>query len=302
MELRIFLSSFNNKILQAYKKLHPDCELNILLSYGTRSSDYWDMIVTNKHLSNSRICDSGAFTKNFANSNPTNSITLSGYIAFCKQQAIAKSFHFFFNFDEDFSLKGFETNLRNMIELENNGISVVPVVHDYLGEYFDEVGFYIQKQYPIIALGFSEHKQRDKKNNISSTVNRIVKAGLKVHVLGISSYDILHDIPVNYCDSSSWAQEGKYGNVLWWNPYKNGKNKTDRIKFPDKENTHLRHPNHIGDYEHLEEFEDYVKNNFNLDIVNLCGHNKEFNRQLLNVHYYVQLQDIIREEHKKRGF
>ncbi len=285
-----------------YKKLFPSSEMNILLSYGTRSPDYIDMLVTNRYMSNSIICDSGAFSLNFADEQTTSKITLDGFIAFCRQPLIRKSFDFIFNYDENFNIDGFETNLRNMKKLEENGIQVVPIVHDYLGDHFDEIGYFLEKKYPIIALGYSEHKQKDRDKNLPYAVNRIVNSGAKVHLLGISSYRDLADIPVHYCDSSSWAQESQFGSVIWWNPHIKGNNKTDRVTFLDKDNSHVKHKRHIGNYQYLDAFQEYLKDQFNLTLIDLCGNNKDFNRQLVSVHFFVQLQDKIREIHKQKGF
>ncbi len=302
MGIKIFLSSFDQTTLREYKALNPDSEMNILLSYGTRSPDYYDMIDTNRDETDGLILDSGAYTANFASANTYPKIDLDGFISYCKKPTVNQSFDFIFNYDEDFNLDGFETNFRNMRIIEDNGIDVVPVAHDYTGEYFDEIGFYLQSGYKLIALGFSVHKQRDKKNNITNAVYRIYYSGARVHLLGISSYDILADIPVHYCDSSSWAQEGRFGNIIWWNPHMTGQNKTDRIRFLDKEDSHDRHAHHIGNYKHLDELEFYLKDQLDMTIADLCGHKKDFNRQLVNVHFFVQLQDRVREAHEQRGF
>jgi hypothetical protein len=302
MGIKIFLSSFTLRVLLAYKSLYHNAEMNVLLSFGTRSQDYFDMMFKHRHLISSLICDSGAFTKNFANAKTAAKISLDGFIAFFRQLQIQKTFDFIMNYDEIFNLYGFETNLRNMWKIESYGIPVVPVIHNYLRKPFDEIGYFIQKGYPLIALGYSKHKIENGKKNIKQAVNRIVSAGSKVHLLGISSYDILADNPIHYSDSSSWAQEGLYGNILWWNPNKPGKgeNKTDRIRFLDRENSHKRHNRHIGNYPYVEELQVYLKDQLGMTLLDLCGHDKEFNRQLVNVHFFVQLQDRVREAHKQR--
>ncbi|HBT88144.1 MAG TPA: hypothetical protein DEB50_06660 [Desulfobacter sp.] len=303
MGIKIFLSSFTLRVLLAYKSLYPNAEMNVLLSFGTRSQDYYNMIITYRDMISSLICDSGAFTKNFANAKTAAKISLDGFIAFAKQPFIRKAFDFIFNYDENFNLDGFETNLRNMWKMKNADIDSVPVVHDYLGVVFNEIEYYLQKGYKLIALGYSEHKMTDGKDNIQAAVSRIVSKGSRVHLLGISSYDILADNPIHYSDSSSWAQEGLYGNILWWNPNKpsKGENKTDRIRFLDRENSHKRHNRHIGNYPYVEELQVYLKDQLGMTLLDLCGHDKEFNRQLVNVHFFVELQDRVREAHRQRG-
>ncbi|MBF0234021.1 MAG: hypothetical protein HQK65_13435 [Desulfamplus sp.] len=299
-EIKIYLSSFNKEVLYAYKKLKPNSELNGLLSFGTRKNDYTNMIITDRAKFNGLILDSGAYTLNNAK-NSKNTITLRGYIAFCSVPKIYKSFDFVFNFDEDFTLDGFYENRENMNELEKAGINVVPVAHDYINECVDEIGYYIDRKYPIIALGFSEHKKRNKKKNIGIAVKRITNAGLNVHLLGVTQYSILSEYPIAYCDSSSWAQEGLFGNIIWWNNDKQSENKTSRIRFLDKENSADKHKVHIGNYLHRKKFESYIKENFGMTIDDLNGNNKEFNRQIVNIHFFVQLQDEIRKAHIRNG-
>jgi hypothetical protein len=108
---------------------------------------------------NSLICDSGAYTKNNAQDKKTAAkISLDGYISFLRQPLIRNSFDFAFNYDQDFKKTGFETNYRNMKKIEQNVISVVPVVHDYKAQIINEIDYYLKNKYPIIALGFSEDK------------------------------------------------------------------------------------------------------------------------------------------------
>jgi hypothetical protein len=294
----MYLSSFTDAILNAYKAKCPNSEVNVLLSYGTRSGDYANMIKSPKI--NSMALDSGAFTKNFAKSEIAQSINLYGFISFCKR--VKDRFELIFNFDENFQMDGFETNLRNMLEIEKAGIKVVPVVHDYIDEVVPEIDYYLEKKYPVIALGFSQHKKANRLKNITTAVNKIVNGGSKVHLLGFTSPDILGILPVHYSDASSWTQEGLFGNIIWWNPFKSGINKTDRIRFLDKENSHEIHEEHIGNYPWRGYLEKYLHEELQFEINDLYGHDKNLNRQIANVHHFVKLQTIIREMHNKRGF
>ena len=298
MGIKVFLASFNKRVLMAYKKKYPNSEVNVLLSFGTRHNDYMDMLTRNRNLISSLILDSGAFSKNFSNSQEE--ISLPGFISYCKH--FGKYFDYIFNYDQDFSMDGFETNLLNMRKIEKAGIKVVPVAHDYIGAKVPEVEYYIKKKYPIISLGYSDHKKKNAIANITSAVSKITGAGLKVHLLGFTSPSILGQLPVHYCDSSSWAQEGMYGNIVWWNPQKKGQNKTDRIRFLDKENTHKKWKQHIGNYQYRKDFEKYLKDELNFTMIDVYGHDKEFSRQIANVHYFIRIQEEIRKMHKKQGF
>jgi hypothetical protein len=95
--------------------------------------------------------DSGAFTKNFANNDIAKNITLHGFINFCKR--VKGRFELIFNFDENFQMDGFETNLRNMLEIEKAGIKVVPVAHDYIDEVVPEIDYYLEKKISCNCTG-----------------------------------------------------------------------------------------------------------------------------------------------------
>ena len=298
MGIKIFLATFNERTLLEYKKLYPDSEVNVLLSYGTRSNDYYRMMTTNRNHISGLILDSGAFSKNFSNSQKD--ITLQGFITYCKH--FGKHFDYIFNYDEDFNMDGFETNLMNMRKLEKAGIKVVPVVHDYIGSKVREIDYYIKKKYPIISFGYSEHKKKNKHANIAFAVKKIVEAGLKVHLLGLTHPSILGKYPIHYADSSSWGQEAMYGNIIWWNPSRQSEDKTDRVRFIDRNDTTKRWSHHIENYPDRKAFETYLKDEFNFSIIDVYGHNKEYKRQIANVHYFVKAQYEVRKMHLKKGF
>jgi hypothetical protein len=68
---------------------------------------------------------------------------------------VGSHFDFYFNFDEDYSREGFDVNLANQLDLENAGLTPVPVVHDCYG---GEIPYYIanKHKYPIVAIGSGE--------------------------------------------------------------------------------------------------------------------------------------------------
>jgi hypothetical protein len=294
--IKIFNSSFTRRHLLAYRKLYPDAELNILLSFGTRGPDYAQMIDKSKdrNLISNLILDSGTYTKN-SPENKKNAlpISLKGFIAFCKVSN--GSFNFVVNYDEDFSVNGFETNLRNMKMLEKAGIEVVPVVHDYKGF---EIDYYLDQGYQIIALGASPHK---KVKLIKAAAEKIFNAGAKIHLLGVSNAKDLMNLPIHYCDSSSWGKAAENGTIYYWNPQNKGDNKTDRVVLLDRINSEEKWPKHMGNYPYKKQFEQYLLDELKMELRDLYGLKMHFNRQLLNIHYFVKLQDEIRKLHVKKG-
>jgi hypothetical protein len=299
MGIKVYLSSFDLDVLLEYRRLKPEAEINVLLSYGTVNNNYYDMIVTHGDKIDSLILDSGAFTYNFANEFSRQKIDLDGFKYYCK--TFNKCFDFIFNFDVNFTDSGYSENCMNQKVLEEMGIeNVVPVVHDYLGENTDEVGEFIKK-YERISLGSS--KYRTDKKIVSEIVTRIKDAGKKVHLLGVSAYNSIKDIPLDYNDSSNWAQAQKFGYIYFWNkPY--DPDKPDiMLRFRDSE---IDNPNntlkYFEDYDHREEVEKYIKDELGITYRDLYGHNSTFCRQLVNTHYFVKLQDHVREAHIENGF
>ena len=81
--IKIYVSSLNLEHMQVYKNRFPDCELNVLLSYGTVASDYYEMIFKNRDQISSLILDSGTFTKKFGSAAVSESISFEGFLAYC---------------------------------------------------------------------------------------------------------------------------------------------------------------------------------------------------------------------------
>ncbi|MCB2141203.1 hypothetical protein KQH27_00680, partial [bacterium] len=243
MGIQIFQSSIKLAPLLKYKSYEhfKYSEVNILASFGTRSSEYNELLINHRDKFHEAVLDSGAFTiNNSRNLAAIDRLDLNGFKTFCKHLP-SGLFKFIISYDEIFTPDGFERNWENTLELEESGIYVVPVIHDYTSKVFDETGFYLSRGYDLLAPGWA----RDKRKNVANLVRRITQTGCKVHLLGESSYKVLKDLPVNYCDSSNWAQAVVFGYIYYWNeddpnrdPQKD--DMTDKIRFRDKENPSLK--------------------------------------------------------------
>lgn len=294
--MRIYLSSFTEKALVSYLELFKDAKLNILISFALRRGDYYKLIKKYKNNINSLILDSGAYTINNAMSQKLcQKSDFSGYKEYCK--AFDGMFDFVFNFDVDFTPNGFGVNLSYLNKLENDGILAVPVVHDYLGR---EADFYAKEHYEIVALGFSDDK---KKENIDPIVQRLHVANKKVHLLGVSNYIFLYDLPVAYCDSSSWGQNQRYACISYWCVSKPGLNKTETIHMKVFDVAPVPRKNWYDDYKYRNDLENYLKINFDYNYYDLLDVDIGWQcRQVVNIHHFVKLQEIITQEHEKRGW
>jgi len=297
MQHKLYLSGMSLKAAKRYRELYPDAELNVLLSYGTRSSDYHDMLFSQRNICNSLIADSGAFTKYFSKSASSDKISLPGYIEFLKQTY--SQFDYCMNYDRDFNMDGFDINTQMMALIESNGFHVVPVVHDYINEERCELDYYIDKKYPMIALGFSEHKKKNKIDNIKTSVKKALAAGMKIHLLGVTSLKVFNEIPAHYSDSSSWSQYTKYGYTLW---LRKDQNKLNEEKFCYKDSMNGPNKTHekylIEDHPLRDEFLKYIKEELGVTYNDLYGQERARYRDLVNIHYFVNMQNEVRLLHQ----
>lgn len=117
----------------------------------------------------------------------------------------------YFEMDVD-NIIGYEKVLELRKILENVSDKIIPVWHYNRG-----IDDYIQmcKDYAgkIIAItGFRGAEIRDDQYPMFVKVAK--KYGCKVHCLGMTRTDVLDKVPFDYVDSSSWLQNGVYGNIV----------------------------------------------------------------------------------------
>ena len=103
-------------------------------------------------------------------------------------------------------------------------------------------------------------------------------------------------------DSSSWGTQGKFGNIVYWNPESEKVDKTEEIYVggyyhPDKPAMH-----DFVTYWCRRQFEEYLQDTFNFTHQDLLGDDGYYNMQVVNMHYYVELEKKITAEHRKKGF
>jgi len=287
----VYQSSINLNILLEFHRRFPNKKLNILLSYALLGNDTYDILVTHRDKINGIILDSGAFSDNTRGVKTD----LDAYISYC--QIAGRYYDFYFNLDSDFREDHFSPkNLENLLKMERAGLDskLVPVIHSL---YTEEIDYYIEKGYPIVALGSSYATRLDDMKFIFKMFEKSPQT--KIHVFGTTIFENLIEVPAYSVDSSSWAQAGARANVLFWNPEKEGLNKTDEINYTAQYNPNNRPRNHFLNHPHRKQFEEYLGETFNFRYVDMFFPE---NRQLVNLKYFVDLEDRITEEHRKRGF
>ena len=117
----------------------------------------------------------------------------------------------YFEMDVD-NIIGYDKVLELRKILENVSDKIIPVWHYNRG-----IDDYIQmcKDYAgkIVAItGFRGAEIRDDQYLMFVKVAK--KYGCKVHCLGMTRTDVLNKVPFDYVDSSSWLQNGVYGNIV----------------------------------------------------------------------------------------
>jgi len=299
--MKIYLSSLTYNVLKELGERIPHHKPNVLLSYGVEKNDNLLIMDRMRHLVNSLILDSGTFSLHTADSLSEGVITLKGYLDYLS--VCSEKFDFYFNYDRNFTINGFEEDLECLMEIESNGFKPVPVVHDY---YREEIDYYINEgRYDIIAFGsVMEPGTIDFlriKGDISHAVERLIKHNIKTHVFASSTYDMLHDIPVYSSDASSWAQYASIGRIQWWNPEKEGEDKTDLIRLRDYTDMKEDGSFFFKDYPHKVKLKEYL-NSMGIVYEDLMGKNLHLFRQVVNCAYYMKLEEIITKKHKEQGF
>jgi len=281
------------QVLVRYRELFPDEKINVLRSFAIRDSDIAVFCKRFRSFIEGFILDGGTFTLNQALSTP-GYLSVEKYIAYLR--IAAKYFDFYFNFDSNFESDGFDENYANQLKIEESGFNPVPVVHDVEG---DEIQIYIDKGYRRVALGSRQIKTLA---TLEKAMMRFEGTGIKVHLFGNTKFDFLANVPIHSCDTAMWAREGGWGNIRYWNPHKEGENKTDFLYLEEYIQTDKTKGIPLSKYEYRKEFEEYLRDNFKLEYYDLIGDEGPINKQLVNTHYFVQLEKIISGIHKKRGF
>jgi len=290
--MRIYQASLALPVLRKYHATFTE-PLNVLLSVATVGKNTKRFLVDNRHLMAGKICDSGAWSAVHGKSG----LTVDQVISYFK--IWGDKYDHYFNFDSNFTDRGFRDNYANQVKMEKAGLSPVPVIHNF----FDfEIDFYLSLQkYPWLALGSSQSKTFD---DFRYAVDRIKwkDSKVKIHWFGGSAYQWLAQTPVASCDTTTWAKAGAFGHIYFWNEHKDGLYKADKIyvagsmKHEDDDKTY-----HFVTYPWRKELEEYLSQTLNLDYGDLCGYDGLFNMQLVNTRFFATLEKRVNKERLKRG-
>ncbi len=294
--MRIYLSSLTIAVLLHLYQLFPERKVNVLRSFALMKSDehrFYDGSIPNI---NSLMFDSGVFTKNYAKSGNYNHVTLQNYINYLQKHK--QHYDYYSNYDLDFTAQGFQKNLQVLNQMESAGLKPFPVVHDY---FMREIKHYLDNNYKFIALGGVRvpgvNGQQRVEAHIKHAMDIIPVDRVKTHLFGASSFKLIAKYPFFSCDSSSWAQNNKYGFVLYWNfDLVDQEDKTQKFFFVDKMRDYFRDDRKYWEtYPGRDHREAFIYN-LGFTYQDLMGPRRHHYRQLLNVIYYLTIEDVITEK------
>lgn len=287
----LYLSSLNSRILDIYFAIFKRM-VSALLSYALIDSDTGEMIKRKGTKLRSICFDCGAWTDQ-KSPNPTD---IDDYINYLL--VAGKHYDFYFNLDQDFDENYFSgLNLKHLLKLEAAGLQPTPVIHSL---YDGEIEYYIDRGYKMLALGSSYATRPDALKFVFDKFSKYPDT--KIHIFGTASYENLIHVPAYSVDSSSWGTSGKFGELNYWNPESEKVDKTERVYIGGYYHPNVEKENHFLNYRYRIQLEEYLYNTFRYTYEDLLGDNGYYNLQVVNIHYYVELEQRITEEHRKRGF
>jgi hypothetical protein len=292
--MKLYHASLSLKVFLKYHRLFPEKKLNVLRTFGDLNHEMKAFCKTHRDKVSSLILDSGTWTLNNRKTDLKTTITCSSYKDYVEE--FGDQFNFYFNFDSDFLGDENDTNYQNQILLEEQGLKPVPVVHDIDS---DEIDHYIDKEYKIVALGSSQITSLD---TLDSVMNKFKFTDIKIHLFGNAKFKFLSNFPIYSCDSTAWSHRGQYGFIYYWNPKKDGLDKTDKIYMEEYLDVNSKHKINYSNYEFRKKLDEYICETLGVTEGNLLGSNGAYYKQLVNLHYYVQLEEIINQIHREKGF
>ena len=291
--MKIYQASLFLNVLKRYHELFPKEPLNVLISLAYNQSERKGFIVDHRHMYESLIADSGAWSVAQGKSNLSIAEVISHLLIW------GRYYDRYFNFDTDFSTNGFNNNIVNQITMEHVGLRPIPVIHNF---YNHEIDFYVKSgKYDWLALGSS---QSTNFKDIKYAVDKIKRWGnpnIKIHWFGGSKFEWLCELPIASCDTTSWAATGMYGSILYWNPNKPELNKTDQIYVGGRIKELKGSEYHFVTYPWRRELEAYLAENFDLTFADLCGYQEKFHMQVVNTRFFAEQERRINEERIRRG-
>jgi hypothetical protein len=290
----LYQASLSLQVLKKYYEIFKE-PLSVLLSVALIGGETKGFLVDYRYMVHKIVADSGAWSV----AKGASDLTIEKVIAYFKEHGSKFDPPGYFNFDTDFSDDGFENNISHQKRMEREGLSPIPVVHNFFDE---EIDYYVQSgKYPWLALGSSQTTNFD---NLKYAVDRIKTWGnqnIRLHWFGGSRFDWLIRLPIASCDTSSWAKQGANRVINYWNPHNPDLNKADPIYVGGAMGESSKSINHFVTYPWRKELEEYLRETFGFEYEDLTGYDDVFHMQLVNTRFYAELESRINMERARRG-
>lgn len=262
---------------------------NILISFAYVNPSTPVMLTKYRYMIDEVILDSGAWS-DYNGVLYVSDRQLKEYL-----HSYGHLYNRYFNLDRDFDDDGFDINIAYQMQMENEGLNPIPVVHNIFN---DEIEYYIGTgKYRWIALG---SKQSSNFKNLNYAVEKIksLDEKMKIHWFGGGNYKWLTKLPIASCDISSWSKTGEHGFIKYWN---HQVNRAHTVYVGGYIRKIRKSGFEFMTYPWRADLEEYLFTVFNLSFKDLCSFKGPSHRQLINTRYYTEMADRINTERIKNN-
>jgi hypothetical protein len=253
-------------------------KLNYLISYFYLDGQAYRLIEEYKRMINKLYLDSGAFSLATGRSK----ITVTEYSKYLK--LFGDKFDQYFNLDDKFDNP--DHNQHNQQYLEDNlpgAKKPIPVVHDN-NDPFSEFSYYVTLGHNYIAIGSTINIPNDTMIRIKESFPDVY-----IHLFGKISLKELETGYFYSADSTTWADAAGFGDILYWDPDENEFHKIN-MGSTDRRDDEADHYKRFAKKDKVEAF---LKDTFNYEYSDLLIKNGAYNRHIVNLYYYKQLEDYL---------
>ena len=157
------------------------------------------------------------------------------------------------------------------------------MVHDN-ADPFSEFGYYVGLGHDYIAIG-STIKVPD------AVMVRIKEAypRVKIHIFGKTALSELKISRPYSADSTTWANEAGFGDILYWDPDE----KVDHKIYMGATDRKDADTDHYQRFAKKDKVEAFLKETFGFEYDDLLKKDGADNRRIVNLYYYKQIEDYL---------
>jgi len=267
-----------------YEVTNKRIKLNVLISYVYLVGNALKITKTYREMIDNLCLDSGAysvFTKKV-------NISVTEYLAYIKRYG--DLFTTVFTLDDKFDDPDHNLRNQNFLEqgLAGKNWKPVPCIHD-AGDPMGEIQTYVDQGHDYIALGSLGVREK-----ISAKVLDDVKVKfpeVRFHLFGSLNRETLFKYRPFSADASSWAAEASKSSIYYWDALDQKEYSIDLETRIKKVNTNSGKTFLYSNFHHKEQLSAFLLSTFNYSYEDLL--NTTLPRQMVNLYYLRQLQDII---------